>query len=255
MTLKNAEEIEIMTEGGRRLGVILSTLAAGVRAGMTTRELDRMSYQMIHKAGAKPAFLHYQSNGMGRPFPYTLCASVNDVIVHAQPSTYVLKDGDVLKLDLGLKYKGYYLDSAVTIVVGGPAKASAKAKKLIAATREALEAGVKAARPGNTLGDVGAVIEKIAKKNKLGIAEGLTGHGIGRELHEDPHVFNVGKPGEGEEIKAGMVIAIEPMFTTGKGKLKQLDDDGYASADGSLTAHFEHTVAIGKNGPKIITQA
>ena len=249
--LKTPAEIEIMAEGGRRLAEVLRTLEAAVRPGITTKQLDRMAYQMIHKLGAKPAFLHYHPVGAAREYPYTLCASLNEVVVHGQPSDHVLREGDVLKLDLGLIYKGFNLDSAVTAAVG---KVTPAARKLITATREALAAGIEAAYLGNTLGDVGAAIEQVAKKNKLGIAEGLVGHGIGRALHEDPTVFNFGKRGTGDELETGLVIAIEPMFTLGDGATETRKDDSYVSSDGSIAAHFEHTVAITPKGPRVLTQ-
>ena len=239
-----------MAEGGRRLAEVLQQLKEATRAGITTKSLDRIAYQLIHKSGAKPAFLHYRPAGARRPYPATLCASVNEVVVHGQPSEYVIKDGDLVKLDLGLFYKGFYSDAAVTVGVG---KTSKEAKRLMAATEEALRAGIAEARIGKTLGDVGYSIEKVAKKNRCAVAEGLTGHGIGRALHEEPTVWNVGKKSEGEELCEGMAIAIEPMFVAGKPALRQLRDESWATADGAISVHFEHTVAITKNGPLILT--
>jgi methionyl aminopeptidase len=252
--LKIPEEIEIMAEGGKRLAEVLGVLEAAARAGVTTKQLDRIAYQTIHKLGAKPAFLHYRPAGAAKAYPYTLCASLNDSIVHGQPSGHVLVDGDVLKLDLGLIYKGFNLDSAVTVVIGPAAKVSRDVKRLLAATRAALDAGLDEAYFGNTLGDIGAAIGAVAKKNKLGIAEGLVGHGIGRALHEDPTVFNFGKRGDREPLEIGMVLAIEPMFTLGDGGTVTRKDDSYATRDGSLAAHFEHTVAITPQGPRVLTR-
>ncbi len=248
--LKTSEEIAIMAEGGRRLGEVLRALRATVHPGMTTKKLDQTAYQMIHKMGAKPAFLHYRPAGADRAYPYTLCTSVNSVVVHGQPSGYILLEGDILKLDLGLFYKGFATDAAITVPVGA---VSREAKKLMVATEEALTAGIKEARIGKTLGDIGYVIEKIAKKNGFSVAEGLTGHGIGRAVHEDPTVFNAGRPGAGDALREGMVLAIEPMFAAKKGAIKQLRDESWATADGSLAAHFEHTIAVTKNGPRILT--
>ncbi len=250
LTLKTPEEIEIMAEGGRRLGEILRLLASEVRPGLTTKKLDRMAYEMIHRAGAKPAFLHYRPAGARRAYPYTLCTSVNDVVVHGQPSGYVLKEGDLVKLDLGLFYKGFATDAAITVPVG---EVSREAKKLMAAAKEGLGAGVRVAQIGKTVGDIGHAIEEVAKKNKFAVAEGLTGHGIGRSVHEDPTVFNAGRPGTGEALREGMVLAIEPMFAAQKGVIKQLRDESWATADGSLAAHFEHTAAVTKSGPRILT--
>ena len=250
LTLKNPSEIEIMAEGGKRLAEVLRALEAETRVGVKTIQLDRLAYQLIHKFGAKPAFLHYRPVGARKAYPYTLCASINEVVVHGQPSEYVIQDGDLVKLDLGLIYKGLYLDSAVTVAVGN---VSREAKKLIAATRDALAAGIEEAYVGKTIGDIGAAIGAVVKKNKVGIAEGLIGHGIGHELHEDPAVFNFGKRGSGEPLEIGMVLAIEPMFTAGGGATTTLKDDSYVTTDSSLAAHFEHSVAITKEGPRILT--
>ena len=252
LTIKTPAEIETMAEGGKRLAEVLRALESAAREGVKTIQLDRLAYQMIHKLGAKPAFLHYRPVGAHTAYPYTLCASVNETVVHGQPSEYAIQDGDLVKLDLGLIYKGWYLDSAITVAVGS-ATQDREIKKLIAATREALAAGIEEAYIGKTLGDIGAAIGSVAKRNKVGIAEGLIGHGIGRELHEDPAVFNFGKRGDGEPLELGMVLAIEPMFAAGDGATKTRKDDSYITADGSFASHFEHTVAITKEGPRILT--
>ena len=252
LTIKTTEEIEIMAEGGKRLGEVLRRLVAEAREGITTKKLDRIAYELIHKSGAKPAFLHYRPAGARKAYPYTLCSSVNDVVVHGQPSDYVIGSGDLIKLDLGLIYKGLYLDAARTVAVGAVSPA---ARKLIAVTEEALFQGIQEARVGKTLGDIGFVIERIARKNKFSVADGLTGHGIGRSLHEDPTVFNIGQRGDGEDIQAGMVLAIEPMINIGGSGTRQVrGDESYATEDGSLSAHFENTVAITKNGPRVLTE-
>jgi len=251
LTLKSPAEIELMAEGGKRLAAVLYQLAAETRAGVTTKQLDRIAYDLIHQSGAKPAFLNYRPSGARRPYPYTLCASVNDVVVHGQPSDYVIRDGDLVKLDLGLVYKKFYSDSAITVEVG---KVSPDAKRLVAATAEALEAAIKAMKPGKTLGDLGAAIARVAEKRGCKVAEGLTGHGIGRALHEDPAVFNFGNKGQGDELRPGMVLAIEPMFTLGGGAIKQTKDEAWATRDGSLAAHFEHTVAIVEGGAEVLTR-
>jgi methionyl aminopeptidase len=255
LIIKTPEEIELMAEGGHRLANVLRQLAAETRAGVTTFQLDRIAYELIHQAGGKPAFLHYRPGGAARAYPYTLCTSVNDVVVHGQPSDYVIRDGDLVKLDLGLVYKKFYTDAAVTVAVGEAAGAvSREAKNLIAATREALAAAIKEMKPGKTLGDIGFAIAEIARKNKCGIADGLGGHGIGRALHEDPFVFNYGERDEGDELRAGMVLAIEPMFTAGGNATKQVKrDESYATRDGSLAAHFEHTVAVVGGGARVLT--
>jgi methionyl aminopeptidase len=250
MILKTPEEIAVMAEGGRRLAEVLRRLKEATRAGTTTKYLDRLAYQLIHKSGAKPAFLHYRPAGARHAYPHSLCTSLNDVVVHGQPSDYAIKEGDLVKLDLGLLYKGFYLDAARTVAVGRVGK---DAEQLVAATQEALRAAISETKIGKTLGDIGYTIEKIAKKNRCAVADGLTGHGIGRSLHEDPTVPNVGRTGEGEELQEGIVLAIEPMFVLGRPPLKQLRDESWATADGSLTAHFEHTVAVTKSGPQVLT--
>lgn len=251
INLKSSEEIEIMTEGGKRLAAVLRKLTAAVRAGMTTADIDKIAYDFITSAGDKPSFLNYRPAGAAKAYPATLCASINDVVVHGLPSDYVVKDGDLVKLDLGLIHKGFHLDAARTVGVGN---ITPEAKRLVAVTRKALDAGVKEAKPGNTLGDVGFAIESVVRKAGYSIAQGLTGHGVGRSLHEDPAVFNFGRRGQGEEIEEGMVIAIEPMVNVGRGAIKQLKDDSYATRDGSLSAHFENTIAITKKGPRILTE-
>lgn len=240
-----------MAEGGRRLAGVLATLRAAVKPGITTLALDRIAHDAIVAGGDTPAFLHYRPVGARRGYPYTLCTSVNDVIVHGQPSQYVLQEGDIVKLDLGLKHKSFYLDTAITVAVG---KIESKYKKLMAATEEALYAAIKEAKPGSTLGDIGYSIEHVAHKNGLSVAEGLTGHGIGRALHEEPTVFNFGDRRTGMRLMPGMVLAIEPMFTAGRGEIIQLRDEGYGTVDGSWAAQFEHTVAVTENGPQVLTK-
>lgn len=241
-----------MAEGGRRLGAVLQRLKSEVRPGVTTISLDRIAQKVIEGGGDKAAFLNYRPEGARKAYPYTLCASVNDVIVHGQPSNYVLREGDIIKLDLGLKHRGFYLDAAVTVGVGA---ISAEAKKLIAVTEESLYAGIKEAHVGKTLGDIGYAIERVARKNRFSVAEGLTGHFIGHALHEEPTVFNFGDRGTGMRLVRGMVLAIEPMLAIGSGDIVQLRDEGYGTADLTWAAHFEHTVAITDDGPMILTKA
>jgi len=241
-----------MAEGGRRLGTVLQKLKTMVRPGVTTLALDHAARALIEAGGDVPAFLNYRPAGARRAYPYTLCSSVNDVVVHGQPSAMcVLKEGDIVKLDLGLIHKKLYLDSAITVGVG---RVAAEIKKLMAVTEESLYAGIKEAKPSRTLGDIGYAIEHVVRKNKFSVAEGLTGHGIGRALHEDPTVFNFGDRGTGMKLKSGMVIAIEPMVTVGGGEIVQLRDEGYGTADRTWAAHFEHTVAITEKGPLILTK-
>ena len=240
-----------MAEGGRILATVLQELRKEVRPGITTKALDRTAFDLIRGAGCKSAFLGYQPNGADKPYSATLCASVNDGVVHGLPSARLLEEGDVLKLDLGLIHKGWYLDSAITVPVGRVSKDIAM---LIAATEEALTRGIEQAKAGATVGDIGYAVERYVKHKKFSVVEALTGHGIGHRLHEDPNVFNVGRPGRGIDLKEGMVIAIEPMVAMGSARVKQLPDDSFVTADGSLAAHFEHTIAITKSGPRILTK-
>jgi methionyl aminopeptidase len=249
--LKTPAEIEIMAEAGRRLASVVDCLKREARAGVTTIFLDKLARKLIRESGAEPAFLGYKPAGAVKPYPYAICASLNDVVVHGLPSDRALKDGDLLKIDLGLKYRGFYSDSAITIPIGNVGRA---AEKLVRITREALDIGIAEARPGKTVGDIGYAIEKYVVSHKLSVVRSLTGHGIGRELHEEPQVLNFGRKGTGEELVAGMVLAIEPMVAMGSGATKQLADDSFVTADGSLTAHWEHTVAITEEGPRVLTR-
>lgn len=251
ITFKNEKEMEIMAEAGRRLASVIEVLKKEARAGVTTFFLDKLARKLIKESGAEPAFLGYRPAGSIRAYQYTICASLNDVVVHGLPSDYALKDSDLLKLDLGLKYKGFYSDSAITVPVG---RVGREAEKLIRVTREALAIGIVEAKPGKTVGDIGHAIEKFVVKNGFSVVRSLTGHGIGRELHEEPQVLNFGRKGEGEELAPGMVLAIEPMVAMGSGATKRLADDSFVTADGSLAAHFEHTVAITERGPRVLTK-
>lgn len=251
--IKTKEQIETMAEGGRRLAVVLEALRHEVKQGITTLELDRIARMMIEADGDKPAFLHYRPEGAKKAYPFTLCASVNDVVVHGQPSGYALRDGDIIKLDLGLRHEGLYLDAAITVPVGGVTKIPKEVNKLIHVTEESLYAGIKEVKPGKRLGDIGYAIEKVVLKNGFSVAEGLTGHGIGDSPHEEPYVFNFGDKHTGAMLREGMVIAIEPMVNIGSGDIVQLKDEGYGTADRSWSAHFEHTVAITAKGPRILT--
>lgn len=266
INIKTQKEIEIMSEGGKILASILKDLAKAVKPGVTTQDLDKLARELVFKPSpfekglgkfsAKPAFLNY--NG----YPATLCTSINDEIVHGVPSARKLKKGDLLKLDMGVLYKGFYTDSAVTVLVGGNLKYIGLPlgkdvllkKKLIKVTKESLEVGIKEARIGNTLGDIGSAIQKYVEKNGFNVIRDLVGHGIGRELHEEPQVPNYGQPGTGPKLVEGMVIAIEPMVVTGDWKTKE-GPDGFVfqTQDGGLACHFEHTVAIASRGPVILT--
>jgi methionyl aminopeptidase len=252
MTVRTKDEIEIMGEAGRRLAGALNELKRHVAVGVRTIDLDHMAYDLITKSGDSPAFLGYKPGGAGKAYPATICASVNDSVVHGLPTRYSLREGDLLKIDIGLVHKKFYADMAVTVPVG---KVSREARKLIAVTERALYLGIEAAKPGNTLGDIGHAVQSYVEKNGFSVVRALTGHGIGKRLHEDPHFHNVGRKGEGEELVPGMAIAIEPMIALGGYHVKQLADDSFVTKDGSLAAHFEHTIAITERGPKILTRS
>lgn len=240
-----------MREAGRRLAVVLDELERHVAVGVTTKELDDLARTLIEKEGDKPAFLDYSPAGAKRPYPATICASVNESIVHGLPSTRALKSGDVLKIDIGLIHQGWHADMARSFPIG---EVSTRTHELLAVTRESLEAGIAAAKTGNTLGDIGHAVQSVVERYGFSVVKGLTGHGIGRKLHEDPYIFNEGKPGMGEELVPGMVIAIEPMVALGGGKSRQVADDSFVTTDGSIAAHFEHTVAIKDEGPEVLTR-
>ena len=247
--LKTLSEIEVMAEGGRLLKGIVKQLAAAAKPGVVTKELDDLARRLIKDAGGA-SFLGYRPEGAKMPYPAAICASVNEVVVHGLPGAYQLKEGDLLKIDLGLFYKGFHTDTAVTVGIG---KILPLAEKLLSVTREALHRAIKECRSGKHLGDIGFAVNSYVSRQGFSVARNLTGHGIGRELHEDPTVFNTGQKGKGMELTPGLVLAIEPMACIGSGEIHQLADESYASKDGSLTAHFEETVAITESGPLILT--
>ncbi|OGZ64671.1 MAG: type I methionyl aminopeptidase [Candidatus Staskawiczbacteria bacterium RIFCSPLOWO2_01_FULL_40_39] len=244
--LKTSEEVQIMAEGGKILATALKEIEKMAKPGITTLELDRAAEALILKHGAKPAFKGYEG------FPYSLCASVNDVIVHGFPSNYRLKEGDIVGLDLGVLYKGYNTDMAVTVAIG---EVSFEARRLLTVAKKALRLGIKKARAGITTGDIGNTIQRYIEDQGYGVVRDLCGHGIGKEVHEEPQVPNYGDRHKGTVLKEGMVICIEPMVTVGSHMLKRAKDGyGFATKDGLLAAHFEHTVAITKDGCKVLTE-
>ncbi len=248
--VKTAQEIALMRIAGKILGKTLLSLRGEVREGVSGIELDRKAKKLIEELGGESAFLGYRPDGAKRPYPATLCISFNEVVVHGVPSPRKIKAGDLVKLDLGVRVKGYYADAAITVPVG---EISKEAHVLVATTEKALYRGIRAARSGNTLGDIGYAIEKAAHVHGVSVIRGLTGHGIGSNLHEDPVVYNEGKPGQGMRLKPGMTIAIEPMFSLGTRDIVQEKDEGYATKDASIAAHFEHTVLITDDDPEILT--
>ncbi|MFA6601737.1 MAG: type I methionyl aminopeptidase [Candidatus Paceibacterota bacterium] len=252
--LKTKEEIAILREGGKRHAAILASLAQAVRPGVSSQDLEDLARKLISEGGDEAAFLDYKPSGAKRPYPAALCVSVNDEIVHGIPNETVkiLKEGDIVSLDLGLIHKGLITDAAITVPVG---KISSELEKLLEATKKALAMGIKAAKGGKRVGDIGNAISKVALPYKYGVVEELSGHGVGYLVHEDPYIPNFGQSGKGEVLSPGLVIAIEPMFNLGTREIK-LDEDGYTyrTADGLPSAHFEHTVVITKSGAEVLTQ-
>jgi methionyl aminopeptidase len=243
--LKTPEQVDEMAAAGQVLVRCLRMLEAKVRAGVTTKELDAAADRFIRSQGAEPAFKGY------RGFPGSICASPNSMVVHGIPGPYELKRGDVLSIDVGVVKDGWVADAAITVPVG---PVSQEARKLLDVTKASLFAGVEQMRPGNHLGDVSAAIQRAVEIEGLSIIRTLVGHGIGREMHEEPQVPNFGVAGKGPLLEEGTVLAIEPMVNAG-GPLVRMGDDGWAvySEDGSLAAHFEFTVAVTADGPRILT--
>lgn len=251
-TIKTPEEIAILREAGRNLARVLAMVENAVRPGITTAELDHIARKGIEELGDEPSFLNYQPGGADRPFPATLCVSVNNEVVHGVPGNRVLKEGDIVGLDLGLWHNDLCVDSAVTVGVGA---IDDDAKRLIRATKEGLMRGIESARGGNTIGDIGAAVEACAKPHGYGIVRELGGHGVGYAVHETPYIPNYGTPGTGPTLMSGMVLAIEPMFNEGKDAVR-VGSDGFTfeTRDGSRSAHFEHTVLITDGSAEILTK-
>ena len=244
-------EIKKIALAGKILAKILKILEKKSKSGISLKNLDKLAYQLIQAHKARPAFLGYQPDNALKPFGGSICASINDVVVHGLPSNYKLQNGDLLKIDLGIEYQGYFADAAITIGIG---KTSKKAKQLIKATATALKKAVKTAKAGKTLADIGLVIERTSRDNGLKVIQSLTGHGIGKALHEEPMIYNYYRPQDAKiKLEPGMVLAIEPMLAVGAGEIIQRPDESWATADGSLSAHFEHTIAITKRGPRVLT--
>ncbi|MBI5379730.1 MAG: type I methionyl aminopeptidase [Nitrospirae bacterium] len=244
--LKSPEEIARMEVAGRVVAETLAAIREFVRPGMTTLNLDRFAEECIRKAGAKPAFKGY------RGYPYTICASVNSEVVHGLPSAdRRLKEGDIIGIDLGVVVDGYYGDAAVTLPLG---KVGGEALRLLRVTEESLERAIAKARAGNHLSDISHAVQSYVEAQGYSVVVDFVGHGIGRNLHEDPQVPNFGEEGKGPKLRPGMVLAIEPMVNAGGSEVEILEDQWtVVTRDGSLSAHFEHTVAITGNGPRVLT--
>ena len=243
--LKRPDEIEKMRASNSIVAEILTALKEKTKPGVTTLDLDRYSEDLARKKGAKPAFKGY------RGYPFSLCTSVNSEVVHGMPSNRMLKSGDILSIDFGVRYKGYCGDAAITVPVGD---ISEEAGKLLQVTEQSLYEGIRQARPGNRLGDISAGVQRCVEAAGFSVVRDFGGHGIGKSLHEEPHVPNYGIGGRGIELKSGMVLAIEPMVNAGTYKVKVLDNGWtVVTQDGELSAHYEHTVAITEQGPVILS--
>jgi len=244
--LKSPAEIDLMRRSSVIVAEVLSVLRGSVAPGVTTLDLEAIALEESARRGAKPAFKGY------RGYPYCLCTSVNSEVVHGMPSVNALQEGDILSIDFGVLSNGFYGDSAITVPVG---RVSAEAERLIRVTEASLDAAIEKARVGNHLSDVSAAVQNCVEAEGFSVVREFVGHGIGRELHEPPQVPNFGYPGRGIKLKAGMVLAIEPMINSGGYAVKVLDDGWTAvTVDGSLSAHFEHTVAITDDGPYVLSR-
>jgi methionyl aminopeptidase len=245
--IKTALEIDKMRRSGEILRQVHEAIRPLVVAGASTMDLENAANAMIDAFGAKAAFKGYHG------FPASLCTSLNDQVVHGMPSTKtILKDGDILSIDCGVVVDGFYSDCAVTYAIGKP---SARTRRLLEITRESLEAAIAAAVPGGRLGDISATVQEMCEAEGFGVVREFVGHGIGKTMHEDPQVPNYGSRGKGPRLRAGMVLAIEPMINAGSAEVKVLKDGWTAvTIDGSVSAHFEHTVAITKDGPVVLTR-
>jgi methionyl aminopeptidase len=244
--LKQLDEIDKARASNRIVAEVLSVLREKVKPGLTTRELDKIAEGVTEKRGARPAFKGY------RGYPYSLCTSVNEEVVHGMPSNRILVEGDIIGLDFGVCYQGLYGDSAITLPVG---RVSEQATRLMQVTEQSLYSAIHQACDGNRLGDISAAVQETVEAAGYSVVRDFVGHGIGKNMHEDPQIPNFGKKGRGIELKRGMILAIEPMVNAGKYKVKILSDGWTViTADGSLSAHFEHSVAITDNGPEILSK-
>ena len=250
--IKTAAEIQAMRAAGQVVGQILAAVRAEAKAGIRLTELDELARGVLADAGATSPFLGYQPGFAPIPFPAAICTSVNDAALHGIPTSYQLADGDLLSVDCGAVLDGWAGDAAISVTIGPPGPADAR---LIATAGEALRAGIAAAVPGGRIGDISAAIGATGRAAGYGICTDFGGHGVGRAMHEDPHIPNEGRRGRGHRLVPGLVLAIEPWFLAGGRDSYKSDDDGWTirSGDGSRAAHVEHTVAITPDGPQILT--
>ncbi len=238
-------------ESGAITALVLSELIERAQAGVETEFLDRFARKRISELGATPSFLNYRSDKNRKPYPAAICACINDETVHALPSQRALRQGDILSIDIGINYCDYFTDAATTIAIG---KVSPNAEKLMDVTRKALAAGIGRAQVDGYVGDIGEAIEEVVIKSGFSVVRSLTGHGVGKNVHEEPYIHNYGRRGEGERLREGMVIAIEPIVSAGDGSIMSGKDGfSYITRDGKLSAHEEHTILLTRDGPQIVT--
>ena len=251
---KSRGELEAMREGGRITATCLRMLAENVQVGAMTKELDRMAEEFIRSHGGTPEFKGYPGQKGYPSFPGSICASPNAMIVHGIPGSYRLKDGDTISLDVGVRYEGFVTDSATTVAVG---EVPQEVEGLLRTTRQCLAVATDQARAGNRLGDIGHAIQALAESRGYGVVRDLVSHGVGRKMHEDPQIPNYGRPNTGPRLLPGMTFAIEPMITLGDYDIRISEWDGWSiyTADDSLAAHYEHTIAVTENGPWVLTEA
>jgi methionyl aminopeptidase len=251
--IKTDKEMKIMREANRIIAIVLTEIQERIKPGVSTQELDQWAEQRILNEGAKPAFKGYITGNRVFPFPAALCTSVNNVVVHGIPSEkQLLEEGDIISIDVGCIYNGFHGDGAYTYPVG---KISEEARTLMDTCKKALQAGIEKATRGNRVGDISRAIDRIVTPRGYGIVRDLTGHGVGRKLHEEPQILNYDDGQKGKKLKVNMTLAIEPMINAGTWEVRTLDDQWtVVTRDGSLSAHYEHTIGITTNGPEILTR-
>lgn len=252
MSVKTPEEIQILKEGGGKLAAVLDALKRELSDGVSAEALDRLAEKLIREAGGEPSFKGYQGAKDKYPYSATVCFSINDEVVHGLPDGKKIKAGDIIGLDIGMKYKNLFTDMAETIIIGGTDEIG---EKLVKVARRALEIGISKVKAGARVGDIGEAVQEFVEENGFGVVRVLVGHGVGYQVHEEPQIPNWGKSGTGPELVEGMVIAIEPMVTEGDYNLK-LAEDGWTwrTKDGKRAAHFEHTILVTKTGAEILTK-
>ncbi|MER3407209.1 MAG: type I methionyl aminopeptidase [Patescibacteria group bacterium] len=242
----------LMKEGGKILSEILKIIKNNLQEGKTGEDLNKLAEELIYSFGAEPAFKNYKAHFANFPYPYSICLSLNEIIVHGYPTKdVVLKNGDIVKVDLGIKYKGFYLDSAFTTYIG---QIDQETKKLIEITKKALKEAIKLAKPGNKLGDIGWKIESTIEDAGFSVIIDFCGHGIGETLHQEPEIKNMGNPGEGLTINPGMFFTIEPMASLGSNEIERIDDYVFKTKDNSISTHFETTIVVLENNNEVLVE-